>query len=147
VGRLAQKSLDWEAAMALAEETRCGRPVLLGLLLAHDLLDAPVPGAILERARNDPRVAAHARRVAGRLERAEACEPSSAELTAFNASLAQHWVQKARHYAALLKAPTEAELEMLALPEQLFILYYPLRAGRMVWKYGAGLFRRKDENY
>lgn len=147
VGRLAAKRFDWDAAMALAEETRCGRPVLLGLLLAHDLLDAPVPGGILERARKDARVVAHARRVAGRLERAQAGEPSSAELTAFNAGLTDDWRQKARHYAALLKAPTEAELETLALPEQLFFLYYPLRAGRMAWKYGAGLFRRKDEDY
>jgi len=147
VARLAAKGPDWEAVLALAAETRCERPVLLGLLLAHELLEAPVPDAIVERARANRAVARHARRAASRWERLPPCEPSSAELTAFNAGLAEHWRQKARHWAALAKAPTEAELEWVALPPQLFFLYYPLRAGRMVWKHGAGLFRRKDENH
>ncbi len=61
VGRLAQAGVDWTAVMKLASETRCERPVLLGLLLANDLLDAPVPEDILERARGERVVTAHAR--------------------------------------------------------------------------------------
>ena len=137
VGRLAQAGVDWTAVMKLASETRCERPVLLGLLLAHDLLDAPVPENVLERASVERVVTVHAERVAERLYRAEPCEPSSWELTAFNASLAERPWQKIRHYAARLKAPTEAELEWIALPSHLFFLYYPLRAGRLLWKYLA----------
>ena len=61
VGRLAQAGVDWTAVMKLASETRCERPVLLGLLLAHDLLDAPVPENVLERARGERVVTVHAR--------------------------------------------------------------------------------------
>ena len=135
VARLVQTGPDWTAVMALAAETRCERPVLLGLLLAHDLLDAPVPEAILGRARSERRVVSHARKAADRLYRAEPSEPSGVELTVFNAGLAERPWQKVRHYAALLKAPTEAELEVIALPSQLFFLYYPLRAGRLLRKY------------
>jgi len=123
--------------MALAAETRCERPVLLGLLLAHDLLNTPVPDDLLERARGMPVVVSHAREAAERLCRDEPSEPESAQLTAFNATLAERPWQKARHYAARLKAPTEAELEWIALPWQLFFLYYPLRAVRLIWKYLA----------
>lgn len=139
VARLAQTGPHWNAVMALAAETCCERPVLLGLLLAHDLLDAPVPDDIQERARADRAVVSHARIVAERLYRAEPYEPSSIQLTAFNASLAEHSWHKVRHYAALLKAPTEAELEVITMPSQLFFLYYPLRAVRMLWKYFARL--------
>ena len=107
----------------------------MGLLLAHDLLDAPVPTEILSRARAEWRVVSHARKAAERIYRAEPSEPSSVQLTAFNAGLAERPWQKVRHYAALLKAPTEAELEVIALPSHLFFLYYPLRAGRLLWKY------------
>jgi len=142
VRRLVQAGVDWTAVMKLASETRCERPVLMGLLLAHDLLDAPVPEDILERARGERVVTGHARHVAERLYRAEPCEPSSWELTAFNASLAERPRQMIRHYAALLKAPTEAELEWIALPSHLFFLYYPLRAARLLWKYLARLGSR-----
>jgi hypothetical protein len=137
VGRLAQAGIDWTAVMKLASETRCERPVLLGLLLAHDLLDAHVPEDTLERARGERVVTAHARHVAERLYRAEPCEPSSWQLTTFNAGLAERPWQRIQHYAARLKAPTESELEWIALPSQLFFLYYPLRAGRLLWKYLA----------
>jgi hypothetical protein len=142
VARLAQTGLDWNAVIALAAQTHCERPVLLGLLLAHNLLGAPVPDAVLGRARSDQTVVLHARRAAERLCRADPSEPSSLQVIAFNASLAARPWQKIRHCTAWLKAPTEAELQVIVLPSQLFFLYYPLRAGRLLWIYCAQLLRR-----
>ena len=139
VARLVRVQPDISGALDLATETRCVRPVLLGLLLAHDLLRAPVPQAILERARSTEPVASLARQVILRLNRVPPVEPESLDITMFNARMAERTWDKVRHYAALLKSPTEAELEWLPLPEKLFFLYYPLRAGRMAWKYGARL--------
>ena len=51
VARLARKQPDWACIWELANEAGCARPVLLGLLLAHELLEAPVPEEILERGR------------------------------------------------------------------------------------------------
>jgi len=139
VARIVRTQPAWADALELATEARCVRPVLLGLLLAHDLLAAPVPEAILERARSAEPVASLARQVTLRLNRIPPVEPESLEITTFNARMAERTWDKARHYAALLKAPTEAELEWLPLPEKLFFLYYPLRAARMAWKYSAHL--------
>ena len=47
VARLARTQLDWAGVAGIATEARCVRPLLLGLLLAHELLDAPVPERFL----------------------------------------------------------------------------------------------------
>lgn len=43
----ARRDLPWERIAARADGLGCGRVLLLGLLLARDLLDAPVPDAVL----------------------------------------------------------------------------------------------------
>ena len=139
IARLVRKPLDWDVVLQLAEVARCMRPLLLGLLLAHELLDVTVPEGLLARARATQAVQARAREVTLRLMRIQPTEPQSWELTAFNARMAERNWDKARHYAALLKAPTDQELERLLLPERLFFLYYPLRVARLARKYAARL--------
>jgi len=141
VARLIRSQLDWARAMELAAEAGCERPVLLGLLLSSELLKASVPEAILERARGVHAVRQAAQQVAQRLNRIQPAEPGIVELTTFNARLAEGSWKKVRHYAALLKAPTDVELELLPLPEKLFFLYYPVRGAWLVWKYGLRLAR------
>jgi hypothetical protein len=141
VARLARAQPDWTGTLELATGAGCERPLLLGLLLAHKLLDASVPEAILGRARRAEPVQRLARQVVLRLNRIPPAEPESLEITTFNARLAERTWKKVRHYAALLKAPTEVELELLPLPERLFFLYYPLRAARLALKYGLWLAR------
>ena len=46
-------SLDWEEVRAFAEESRCRRAVGLGLLLAHRLLETPLPAPVLARLAGD----------------------------------------------------------------------------------------------
>lgn len=134
LARLVSSPLDWALALSLAAEAKCERPLLLGLLLAHQMLDAPVPPAILQRARAQQPVQARARQVTLRLMRIPPSDPQGAEFTTFNARLAERTRDKVRHYAALLKAPTDKELELYPLPENLFFLYYPLRAARLALK-------------
>jgi hypothetical protein len=55
-------ALRWDALLERATALGVRRMLLLGLLLAHDLLEAPVPGAVLRQARAD---AATARLAAG----------------------------------------------------------------------------------
>ena len=141
VARLVRKPLNWEAVLEMAEEARCMRPLLLGLSLAHELLEAPVPEDILQRARAAQAVQARARQVALRLMRTPPGEPQSWELTSFNARMAEGTWDKLRHSAAMLKAPTDRELEWFLLPQRLFFLYYPLRAVRLAYKYCSRLTR------
>lgn len=135
VARLTRRDPDWVLALQLATDAECVRPWLLALLLASDLLEAAVPPWVLERARAEPAVEAAAREVKARLDHMPPVEPGSLALTAFNGKLASRRWDKVRHYAALLHAPTEAELELLRLPRKLFVLYYPVRAARLTAKY------------
>jgi hypothetical protein len=139
VARLVRKPLAWDVVLRLAEEAGCMRPLLLGLSLAHGLLDAPVPESILQRVRAEQAVQARARQVALRLTRTPPSEPHSLELTVFNARMAVRSWDKVRHLAALLQAPTDQELARLLLPERLFFLYYPLRLARLARKYASWL--------
>ena len=141
VARLALKNPDWESAFALAARIGCERPLLLGLLLAHDVLDTAIPEAYLERARLNQTVASAARTVKRRLESNAPAEPTPLELTAFNARLATRWWDKVRHIAALLKSPTDAELKWVWLPPRLFFLYYPLRLYRLISRHLFPMFR------
>ncbi|MGB6200288.1 MAG: nucleotidyltransferase family protein, partial [Candidatus Acidiferrales bacterium] len=71
VGRLAAERPDWEKLAATAAEMHCTRSVLLGSVLAHDLLKAPIPESVLSRARRDSKVAQLARQVREQIARNE----------------------------------------------------------------------------
>jgi hypothetical protein len=142
VARLARAQPDWGAISDLATEAGCCTPLLLGLLLAQELLETPVPEAILECARRTPEIQRMASQLALRLNRIPPEEPESLETARFNAQLVNETLKKFRCYAALLRAPTEKELELVSLPEKLFFLYYPLRSARLVLKYGMRLTLR-----
>jgi hypothetical protein len=58
-------TLDWEHAVTRASTIGARRMLLLGLLLAHQLLNAPVPERVLQRARGDRTVARLAAEVPG----------------------------------------------------------------------------------
>jgi hypothetical protein len=136
VARLARTQPDWDVILDLATEAGCGTPLFLGLLLAQELLAAPIPDAILERARRADGVERLASDVALRLNRISPSEPEGLEMARFNARSAKRTWKKIQCYAALLRAPSDVELELLPLPERLFFLYYPIRSARLALKYG-----------
>lgn len=140
IARLAGAGFDEPMALDFAARAGCTRPVLLGLLLALDLLDAPVSESILERARKESDVAALARTAALRLARCPSDAPHWHDMS-FNAFLAERAWDRAKHYAALL-APSEAELQRLRLPPSLRTLYYPFRLARLAAKYTMKLAGR-----
>lgn len=134
VARLARKDPDWALAARIATEVGCERPLMLGLLLAHDLLAAPIPESLIAHATADRTLAALARSASLHILAFPPREPGALALTRFNARLANGAFDKLRCYAGLLRAPTEAELALIALPERLFLLYYPIRFGRVATK-------------
>ncbi len=135
VARVAHASPDWDAILELANETECVTPLLLGLQLAHEFLAAPVPEAILNRARETEAIVRLDPEVISRWNCLPPVEPGSLDATAFNARLASGAWKKVRHFAAMFNAPTDVELKLLPLPEKLFFLYYPFRGGRLAFKY------------
>ena len=141
VARAIDKGIDWSEALRLAAETGCTRPLLLGLLLSHDLLEAAVPDAILQQARADAVVVAAACEAGARLHRIPPAEPSSIERTAFHARLAHGAWAKARHWAAMLVTPKDADFSRWRLPARLLWLYRPLRLQRVLVKHGCRILR------
>jgi hypothetical protein len=73
--RASESELNWEVVMARAASLGVRRMLLLGLLLAHSLLDAPVPAAVVERARSDGAVA----RLAAQVPKLFTAEPADAD--------------------------------------------------------------------
>ncbi|MBX3331257.1 MAG: nucleotidyltransferase family protein, partial [Nitrospira sp.] len=59
----AQPALDWERCFATASHWRCLRMLYMGLFLAHQLLDAPLPRMVLERLKKDSDVPALSHRM------------------------------------------------------------------------------------
>lgn len=128
---LARNEPDWNRAWRLAVEAGGERPLLLGLLLARDLLAAPIAESLLERAMADEAILALSKRTARLILALPPVEPDALALTNFNARLANRLRDKLRCYAGLLRAPTEAELALLLLPKSLSLVYYPVRILRV----------------
>jgi hypothetical protein len=130
------RAMNWEQVQQLAIDSRARHAVHLGFHLAHTLLKAPLPASILAAVREDRRAARAATDVARYLtSEMPRPQPSGVARAVFNARLAESKWQGARHVAALLKAPTDADAERLRLPRRLFFLYYPYRAARLAAKY------------
>jgi hypothetical protein len=102
--------IDWDALVARATRLGVRRMLLLGLLLVHDLLEAPVPARILARARADAAVV----RAAGEVPRflvEEAADPDAASLPTdlFRYELRERWRDRVRFILYRATTPSQPE--------------------------------------
>jgi hypothetical protein len=129
--------LDWERALRSAETFRAGRMLNLGLLLAADTLDAPVPAEIMRRVRQDEEAA----KVATDLERRllNRAEPpmTAAEIFRFRRQMVQGRMAGWSYALRLSLLPAEEDLNTLRLPKLVAPLYFAVRPLRLLRKYGA----------
>lgn len=131
-----EPQLNWNALLHQAKEIGCREIVLVGLALAHDLLDAPVPAGVFAelgpRKRIDPPVAQVTNRFFS--------EAASLSLTArikFHLALKDSLFEKFRYCVRLALTTTPVDWELIHLPEFASFLYLPLRAFRLLKKYGG----------
>ena len=127
----APAGLDWERVVALARRARALRMLLVGLLLARDLLDAPLPAEVARLADSDPaarRLAAQARR---RLSERETRVPGIMEETRFRVAARERLRERARYCALRLLTPTYRDCSP-ELPPSLSFVYYALRPLRLL---------------
>ncbi len=134
--------LDWTATLARAERFGAGRMVRLGLTLAQDLLDAPLPESIAAQVHADGVAVSLTRQIAQEL---------FAEVSSFEGLVRRFWFRMRLHgqvggglrYAArMMFLPTEEDWEAVRLPQSLHRLYYLVRPTRLAWRYGMGLLGR-----
>ncbi|NBB86860.1 MAG: hypothetical protein GVY12_11670 [Bacteroidetes bacterium] len=133
----AHPDLAWERLHALAEELRCTRMLYLGLHLARELLDAPVPASIARAAAADATVGALAEQIVPAwIFHPHDEEPASErEIFQFHLRERERLSDRRaylRHYLSLALGPSPKDRSFVALPEPLTFLYPVLRPVRML---------------
>jgi hypothetical protein len=135
--------IQWERALERANEANSERMLLLGLLLAADILGVNLPDIIWQRINADKSVKAIAKEVRRRLFDKQAGPPGQWATYLFNLK-----VMNSRRYAIqglvhTIMTPNLADFITNPLPAAYFPLYYILRPIRLTGKYGLNLLKVK----
>ncbi len=140
-GLLCQQEFDWEQLTTRARALKSERILYLGLLLAHELLSAPLPPDILQAAH----ACAPARSLTAwiraeffgpRFLEAEHTSPALAASARFYFRLNDRRRDGLRCGLRCALVPTVEDLARWSLPRVLFPFYLILRPMRLVTKYG-----------
>lgn len=121
--------LDLDAALARSIEQRCRRVLLLGVLLAHELLDASLPSALKNAALTDAAVMHLSRDVKARLFERDRPALNQLAIDRFSFSSHDNVAARMQYVARMLLRPHRVHIELAALPASLAWLYYPMRWG------------------
>ena len=128
--------LDWDGAFRTAESLRVERMLHLGLALANDLLQAPMPEEIRKRVRGDGEAVAVAREVEERTLSRNGSGVSAGKRMLFRRRMVRGTLAGWRYSLRLAVIPAEEDWEMVQLPGLLAPLYLALRPLRLLAKYG-----------
>ena len=136
------QEVDWSLVTRIAAKMESKRVLLLGLYLAHDLFDAPLPERLLEEIARDHTVHELAEKVYEQY--AGISDPGAGVLprALFRVRLRDGIGQGLRHTLRLAMSPTESDRQTVRLPGWLTPLYMLVRPYRLLREYGSGLKRR-----
>jgi hypothetical protein len=121
------------------------RILLLGLVLATDLLNATMPLEIRKVVSGDAVVKRLADEIQEQLFLPESPRPGLFGGAALSLNMRERKRDKLRFCFRLITTPRRYDWLALSLPDSLFFLYYLLRPLRLAGKYGARLFRGSDD--
>jgi hypothetical protein len=138
----AVREVDWTLLVRIAAKMESTRVVFLGLYLAHDLFDAPLPRRLLEEISRDRAVRGLAEKVYHQY--AGVSDPGAGVLprALFRFRLRDGIGPALRHTLRLAMSPTESDRQTVRLPRWLSPLYMLVRPWRLLREYGSGLKRR-----
>lgn len=131
----AHPALDWKRVLRQAEELHCARMLHLGLILARDLLRAPIPRVVLRQARRDQGASHLAVRVRAGLFRE--ADPARVVDDLFILQSMERLPDRVRYGLHLATTPSAEERGKL--PDSLSFLWWLVRPLRLVFKYGVRL--------
>jgi hypothetical protein len=135
-------SIDWGDLDARAGRAGARRALWLGVLLAHQLLEAAVPAGVLEAARHDPAVVRAARTFIGYARNPGGAGPGFYQRWSVPLRVIAKPGARLRYAAARAMLPSADDREFLRLPLALYPLYYLLRPVRVALKEGPAAWRR-----
>lgn len=124
--------LSWTTLEQRARATGTHRLLGLGLLLAEQLLQAPIPASLGDAIRRDEVLLAAAQDVLAAL--APYRYPTEAEHHRLMLRLRERFIDRARYLFRLGWQPTESEWESVSLPPALHFAYHGVRVGRVLAK-------------
>jgi len=130
--------LDWASVVEQARELGNRRTLALGLLLARDLLDAPVPRHVLDQLEIEPATESLALSLRNALFQAASGEKGITYWHELHLRMRERFSDRlrlrahyCRRYLRQALVPNELDHAMIALPRELSFLYYLLRSFRL----------------
>lgn len=117
--------LDWSALLARARAQGVLRMVLIGLILARELV--ALPRAAQEAIAADPGAQALAEQAAARLFDAATAEESIYTLSRFRRRMRERRADRLRYVMRTVTTPRDMHFSLMKLPDPLFGLYTPVK--------------------
>lgn len=130
--------INWDRACERAGKLRMTRILLLGLLLAHELLEVELPKTILQQIQANPLLESLASQIYTQLfsPTDSSFQNWKVKSSFFHLRMIEHPWDKIRYCYEHLLVPTIADRVSLPLPKFLSFLYYLLRPMRLIKNYG-----------
>jgi hypothetical protein len=129
--------VDWQRVLAHAKEIRSVRILSLGLVLAHELLNAPVPDHVLQQLSSSKQLNELVEQISTQLFRDDVKSLSLTQRVRFHLGVKDSLVERVRYCTRLALTTTPVDWEMVRLPDSALFVYLPLRAFRLFRKYGG----------
>jgi hypothetical protein len=136
-------ALRWPLLLERAASLGVERLVLIAILLAQRLLDAPIPEAVTGRLAADRRARRLADDLAGRLFTDRRPAQALIERTLFWLTARERWRDKLRQAVWLVAVPTEEDVQVFRLPRGLRGAAALLRPLRLLGRYGIPWLARR----
>jgi hypothetical protein len=136
-----RRDIDWQLVLNNATRQGSRRILSLGLSLASELLEAPVPLEVLRTVQKDPVVRLLAEQVQQRLFAQDLPVSGILDGALLQLRMRERKWDKLRSSLRLAATPRVYDWMFLPLPDRLFFLYYLLRPLRLAGKYGAKLLQ------
>ena len=131
---ITRHKINWPALLQRAAATDSERMFLLGLHLAHKLLDAPLPTEVEQRCAADARLESLANNVVVHLFNGPTHTPAtSSEIFKYNIGVRKSLAARARYFVHMLR-PTDSDFGGRALPRRLSFAYYLIRPFRLLFR-------------
>jgi hypothetical protein len=127
--------VDWEALLARVRAIGCHRMVLLGICLARELLDAPIPPAVEAAIRVDPGATRLVPDIRDRILSENPPAFTFADRVRFDLAVRERLRDRIRYRARRVLTTSPRDVAALRLPPWLRFLQAPLRLARLATKY------------
>lgn len=134
--------LDWDKLLELARVKGSRRMLFLGLTLARNLLELPLPEAVWSKIQADPEVEFLAQQVSERLFSKGNGSDRDGSTTQFHLKARERWRDRVQYLLRLTFTPTTCDWLLFPRAEFPVFLYYLLRPLRLVRMQVLKVFRQ-----